>query len=178
MEIKKIVVGQIQTNCYILTSNNEIVVIDPGDDRNLILEEIQENKEAVKYIINTHYHFDHVLANKEIRMSTGAKILIHEAEKNFIDFIADQYLCEGDIIEIGEAEFKVINTPGHTKGSICLLGNNIIFTGDTLFRNGYGRTDLDGGSENGMQKSLVRLSGIIKPGMMVYPGHGEIYKEA
>lgn len=176
MQIKRLIVGDINTNCYLLSSQDELVIIDPGGEVRKILAEIKKTGTKPKYIINTHYHFDHTLANKELKKNTGAKVLIHEAEKEFIDFSPDKFLRESDIVKIKEIKLKVIHTPGHTKGSICLLGDNIIFTGDTLFQDGCGRTDLEGGSEKEMKKSLKKLKKIIKPSMMVCPGHGEIFK--
>ena len=176
MEIKHLIVGVLETNCYLLISNNELVVIDPGDEAEKILTEIEETKAKPKYIINTHYHFDHILANQKIKEKTGAKILIHEDEKDFIDFSVDIFLKEGSKINIGDSVLKVIHTPGHTRGGICLLGEDFIFTGDTLFKDGYGRTDLLGGSQEDLMESLERLSKLLKPGMKVYPGHGEIFK--
>lgn len=183
MQIKHLVVGQLQTNCYLLESNGGLVVIDPGGDVDLIISETEKlnikvhpGSTVVKYIILTHYHLDHIEAAERLKQATNAKILIHEKEKNYLGFRAGQYLEDGDEIRVGEKELKVVHTPGHTKGSICLLGNNIIFTGDTLFKDGYGRTDLPGGSDKEMEKSLNKLKEIIKPGMTVYPGHGEIYK--
>jgi len=174
--IKQIIVGEIETNCYLFISNNELVIIDPGDEAEKILKEIKKIKAKPKYIINTHYHFDHVLANKKIKEETGVQILIHEDEKNFIDFDVDRFLKEGSKINIGDSILRVIHTPGHTEGGICLLGEDLIFTGDTLFKDGYGRTDLSGGSQKDLIESLKMLSELLKPGMMVYPGHGEIFK--
>lgn len=176
MQIKRLIVGNINTNCYLLSSQDELVIIDPGGEVRKILVEIKKLEAKPRYIINTHYHFDHTLANEELKKNTGAKVLIHEAEKDFIDFNADRWLHEDDVIGIGEIKLKVIHTPGHTKGSICFLGDCIIFTGDTLFSDGCGRTDLEGGSEKEMKKSLKKLKKIIKPSMMVCPGHGEIFK--
>ena len=133
-------------------------------------------KAKIRYIVNTHGHPDHIFANEDIRKETGAKILIHEAEKDFIRFRADKFLKDGDEIKIGESVLKILHTPGHTRGGICLLGENSIFTGDTLFKDGYGRTDLPGGSEKELERSLEKLEKILKPGMTVYPGHGEIFK--
>ena len=176
MEIKRLTVGGLQTNCYLLISGNELGIVDPGGEAGKILEEIRKIKTKPKYIINTHYHHDHVLVNQEIKKETGAKILIHEAEKDFIDFEPDEFLKEGDKIKIGESILEVIHTPGHTKGSICLKGKDFILTGDTLFKDGYGRTDLAGGSQKDMEESLEKLSKLIKPGTTVYSGHGEIFK--
>ena len=175
MEIKRLIVGSLQTNCYLLISGNELGIVDPGDEASKILEEIRKIKAKPKYIINTHYHYDHILANQEIKKETGAKILIHEAEKDFIDFEPDEFLKEGGKIKIGESILGVIHTPGHTKGSICLIGKDFILTGDTLFKDGYGRTNLAGGSQKEMKESLKRLSKLIKPGTTIYPGHGEIF---
>jgi hydroxyacylglutathione hydrolase len=175
MRIKYLKVGPLETNCYFLISRKEMVIIDPGDESLKIIEELKKTEASLKFIINTHYHPDHVSANQEIKNKTGSKILIHEAEKEFIDFRADIYLKDNDKIKIGDIILKIILTPGHTKGSICLLGDNFIFTGDTLFKEGYGRTDFDGGSQKEMKKSLIKLSKLIKPGMTVYPGHDEIF---
>ncbi len=171
MEIKHLVVGGLATNCYLLISGNELAIIDPGGEAEKILQEIKKTKAKPKYIINTHCHADHTSANKEIKKETKAKILIHEAEKDFIDFEADMFLSEEDKIKVGDCLLKVIHTPGHTRGSICLLGENFVFSGDTLFKNGYGRTDLLGGSQEDIEKSLKKLTKLLKPGMMVYPGH-------
>jgi len=176
MQIKYLKVGALETNCYFLISNEEIAIIDPGAEAQKILNELSVIDGKLKYIINTHYHPDHVSENIKIRKETGAKILIHEAEKNFIDFQADIYLKENDEIKIGDTILRVILTPGHTKGSICLLGDNFIFTGDTLFKDGYGRTDFEGGSQKELEESLKKLSKIMKLGMTVYPGHGESFK--
>lgn len=169
-------VGELKTNCYLLASEDELGIIDPGGEGERILEEIKKTKAKLKYIINTHYHLDHTSVNEKIRDETGAEILIHEAEKDFIEFKVDKFLKEGDKIKIGNAILKVIHTSGHTKGSICLLGENFVFTGDTLFQDGCGRTDLPSGSQNDLEKSLKKLSKLLKPGVIVYPGHGEIFE--
>lgn len=176
MEINHLIVGMLKTNCYLLISNNEFGIIDPGDEAERILKEIRKIKAEPKYIINTHCHSDHISANEKIKKETGAQILIHEAEKDFINFEADKFLKNKDKIRIGGSVLKVLHTPGHTKGSICLVGEKFIFTGDTLFKHGYGRTDLPGGSQKDLKESLKRLSKLLKPGMRVYPGHGEIFK--
>ena len=175
LNIQKIIVGPIETNCYLLVSNNEAVIIDPGAEGARILFELEKSGARLKYIINTHYHYDHVMANEEVRTKTGALVLIHEAEKDYIDFQVDRYLQEGEYVEFGDAKLEVINTPGHSKGSICLLGENIIFTGDTLFDGDCGRVDLAGGNWHEMEESLAKLKGIIKKGVYVYPGHGNDY---
>lgn len=174
MEIKILTIGPLLTNCYVLSSKEEAAVIDPGGESKKILEEIEDKK--VKYIILTHSHLDHIFSAVKLKEKTGAKILIHTNEKESLKIEADEFLEEGDEIKIGEESLKVILTPGHTKGSISLLGEDSILTGDTLFKDGYGRTDLPGGSPEEMEKSLKKLSGLMKPGMKIYPGHGDIFK--
>lgn len=173
MHIERIAVGSLAANCYILADNGEAAVVDPGDDCDRILAALKRSKAKLKYIINTHYHFDHTTATRELQNSVGGEILIHEDDKDFIDYNADRLLADGDILYVGSEEIRVIHTPGHTAGGICLLGDGWILTGDTLFRDGYGRTDLPGGSDERLAASLKLLKGIIKPGMTVYPGHGE-----
>jgi len=176
MEIDLLVVGPLLTNCYLVGSNEELLIVDPGGEKEKILQEARKTKAKIKYIVNTHGHPDHIFANEEIRKETGAKILIHEAEKDFITFRVDKFLKDEDEVKIGESVLRVLHTPGHTKGGICLLCGDSIFTGDTLFKDGYGRTDLPGGSEEELERSLEKLKKILKPGMTVYPGHGEIFK--
>jgi glyoxylase-like metal-dependent hydrolase (beta-lactamase superfamily II) len=175
MEIKNLIVGPLLTNCYILKSENEVIVIDPGAGLKEILKEIEGKK--LIYIILTHYHWDHTLAALKLKEKTQAKILIGEGEKDFIKFRPNRFLKDGEEIKFGKESLKIIATPGHTKGSISILGQNFIFTGDTLFQDGFGRTDLPGGSEKDLKESLKKLKEIIKPGMEVYPGHGPSFKK-
>ena len=188
MDIKHFIVGPLLTNCYLLVSNGEAAVIDPGGGTKNILKEIEESEAKLKFIILTHGHWDHTLAALKIKKETGAKILLHELEREFIKpapyrnevsgagFKIDKLLKDGDEIKIGNIVLKVIHTPGHTKGSICLLGENEIFTGDTIFKDDYGRTDLKGGSEENLKNSLKKLEKIFHPKMKIYPGHGEIFE--
>lgn len=176
MEIKRLLVGALGTNCYLLISEKEMIVIDPGSEPERVLDEIKKTEAKPEYIINTHYHPDHIGANARIKKETGAKILIHKAEKDFISFQPDGFLKDGDKIKIGNTVLEVIHTPGHTPGSICILGKDFILTGDTIFKYGYGRTDIGGGSWKDLDNSLKKLKKILKPGIKVYPGHGEIYR--
>ena len=176
IKITRLTVGALKSNCYLLVSGGEACVIDPGGEADEILAALARASAELKIIVNTHGHPDHMLADYPLKRETNAGIMIHEAEKPFLKFVADRYLREGDIIGIGSDTLEVIHVPGHTPGGICLLGRGFIFTGDTLFRDGYGRTDLAGGSPEDMAKSLRRLSRLIRPGMTVYPGHGEYYK--
>lgn len=175
MRVIPLIVGSLATNCYLLISANRLVIVDPGADKEKILKKIEHSHADTIYIINTHYHPDHSKLDLELKQILSAEILIHKAEKQYIDFEADRWLKDEDTIKIGQENLKVIHTPGHSPGGICLLANDFILTGDTLFKNGRGRTDFPGGSESEMQASLKLLSRIIKPGMKVYPGHGESF---
>jgi hydroxyacylglutathione hydrolase len=175
MEVVKLKVGSLRTNCYLLISRGEAIIIDPGGDEDLILDKLNKYHAKLLNIVNTHYHFDHTAGNALLKTKTGVPILIHQAEKEFIDFRPDIFLQADDKIKFGDEELRVIHTPGHSAGSICLIGDKIIFTGDTLFKGTHGITFVAGGSEEEMQKSLAKLKKIIKPGMHVYPGHGHDY---
>jgi len=193
MEIKKLIVGPLLTNCFLLSSKNDLAIIDPGCDAKKILQEIKKTGKSLNYIILTHSHLDHISAALTIKKETEAKLLIHEIEKYSLNFEPDILLKDynppttssrspkderapRDTIKIGEITLKVLHTPGHTPGSICLLGKNFVFTGDTLFKSGVGRTDLPGGSSKHLQESLQKLARFLKPGTKIYPGHGEIFE--
>lgn len=175
MEIKTFVVGPLLTNCYLISSDSEFAIIDPGYVTKELLKEIEGKN--IKFIILTHYHWDHVLGVKKIKEKTGAKILIHKADKDFLKIPIDQVLEGGEEIKLGKETLKIIHTPGHSPGSICILGKDFIFTGDTLFEDGFGRTDLAGGSQKDLEKSLKILDQIIKPGMKIFPGHGPSFNK-
>jgi glyoxylase-like metal-dependent hydrolase (beta-lactamase superfamily II) len=176
MEIKKIVLGEMESNCYLIRSGEELCIIDPGEGDIPLIDKELENKVKLRYIINTHYHEDHTANNGKIKEKYGGKVLIHEAEKDYIDFNFDRFLKEGDIVSFGDVDLKILHIPGHSAGSICILYKNYIFTGDTVFLNGCGRWDLLGGSEKELEASLLRLSKIIKPGMNICSGHGEMFE--
>jgi len=176
MKIRHLVVSTFLTNCYILIDGIEAAVIDPGGETQKIIQEVDKNGAILKYIILTHFHLDHTLSALKIREEKMASILIHEGEKKFLKFEPDEFLTDKSKIKIGKTYLEVIHTPGHTKGSICLLGDGLIFTGDTIFKDGFGRTDLPGGSMADLEKSLRKLKLVLKTGMAVYPGHGEVFK--
>jgi glyoxylase-like metal-dependent hydrolase (beta-lactamase superfamily II) len=170
MLIKTIKVGDLQTNCYIVIDekSNEAVIIDPGDEASEILRELKNLK--IRYIILTHGHPDHFGAVNNIKAKTGAPLLMHPADNWF--FKPDKELSEGQEIKFGEISLKVLHTPGHTKGGVCLYANGHLFSGDTLFSEAHGRTDLPGGSIEEMRKSLKRLASLPDE-TRVYPGHDE-----
>ncbi|MGM0368795.1 MAG: MBL fold metallo-hydrolase [Bacillota bacterium] len=190
MFIEKLVVGEMDANCYILADEDttEGIVIDPGGSADKIMDVIQKNNLDIKYVVNTHGHIDHIAANKEIIEATTAPLLIHQADANFLKdselnlsaFLssspidipsADELLEAGSRISFGQFDLEVLHTPGHTKGSICLVGDNYLFSGDTLFCNGIGRTDLATGSRKNLNQSLIEIAR-LKQGLTVYPGHG------
>ncbi len=190
MIVKTLCVGMLQTNCYIVgcEETKEGVIIDPGGNAKRILAEVEKLGLKIKYIINTHGHFDHTLANKEVVKATGAPLAIHSADAPmltqgggaiFFGIIgkasppADIMLEEGQILALGNVELEVLHTPGHSPGSICLYNEEegVLFDGDVLFNMGIGRTDLPGGNYNLMMDSLQRLL-TLPDETMVYPGHG------
>lgn len=191
MILKRLEVGPLGTNCYILGCEQTLkgAVIDPGGDAGMIKREIDALKLEIEYIINTHGHGDHILGNEELKELTGASLLIHEEDagylvdpqKNLTGFFgkaikglqADRLLKEGDAINIGqEVTLTVIHTPGHTPGGICLDTGEHLFTGDTLFAGSIGRTDFPGGSYQTLIYS-VRTKLFTLPGdRRVWPGHG------
>ena len=188
LEVIKLVVGEFSTNCYLLKSGNEGLVIDPGSQGSLILKKIKELGLEIKYILNTHGHFDHIAANDTVREATGAPVAIHHLDApcltssyrnsslllgwNLRQKPADVLLNEGDVLEFGLHSLTVFHTPGHTPGSASFLIEDRIFVGDLLFAGSIGRTDLFGGSTEAMKKSLKRLQEFSEE-TVVYPGHGE-----
>jgi glyoxylase-like metal-dependent hydrolase (beta-lactamase superfamily II) len=188
-KVIRIVVGDIATNCYLLHSNEEIAVIDPGFEGSKILDTAKTLDGKITHIINTHGHIDHIGANKIIKEMTEAKIYVHKDDAEMLthpaknlsllvgEFVqspaVDVILNENDIIKVGQVELKVIHTPGHTKGGICLIGDKFAFTGDTLFFDSIGRTDLPDADEKKMFESLNRLKTLLSDDMVIYPGHGE-----
>ena len=182
MKTQVFVLGMLSTNCYIVhcRKTKAAIVIDPGFDHaseaEQILNYVDEEGLSVKFVVDTHGHEDHVGGNRLIKQKYHAPVCIHKCDAGVIDLGDDMgpanvILNEGDILEFGDAELKVMHTPGHSPGSICLLGEKLIFTGDTLIAEGIGRTDFAGGSDRNMRLSLGRLR-CLPEGLVVYPGHG------
>lgn len=187
MEIKTLIVGPIQENCYIASDpqSQEAVVIDPGDEADLIIEYIQEKKLHVNYILLTHGHHDHIGAVAEVKAATNALVAIHaddqmmltDAGKNLGDIIlspADMVLHNNDVISFGSYHLRVIYTPGHTQGGCCYYeaSEKVCFTGDTLFKGTVGRTDLYGGDYGAILVSVRERLAIVSDDCAIYPGHG------
>ncbi len=181
MNIKTIPVGQLETNCYVVVNEETLacVVIDPGDESNAIMDYIESNRLRCEAIMLTHGHFDHVGAVNEILEQTGCALYInprdegYEVGKSGMKFKMPEggkYYDDGDIIAEAGLEFKVLATPGHTPGSVCLICGGALFTGDTLFRGSCGRADLPGGSMREEMRSLKKICE-LEGDYEVYPGH-------
>jgi hydroxyacylglutathione hydrolase len=180
--VKELTVGPIMANCFILgcEETKEAAVIDPGDEADRILMTLAESALTVKYIINTHGHFDHVSANKRLKEVTGADILIHPldaAAASAWGFSSenspppDRMLEDGDIVTVGNIELTVLHTPGHTPGGISLYTDGAVFVGDTLFAGSIGRTDFPGGDFDTLKLSIQRKLYTLNDDVAVYPGH-------
>ena len=190
MEIIKLTLGMLAVNCYIIKySENKAAIIDPGDEEAKIVKELDNRGLTPAKIILTHGHFDHIGAaaflkekyNIPLYICEKDNIMLSDREKSgayiapFVKYNpveADGFLKEGDLVELGEISLKVMETPGHSEGSICLLGEDFIFTGDTLFQGSVGRTDLFSGSGKKLMESVKRLAGLEKD-YRLYCGHGE-----
>ena len=189
--IKSVVVGPVDVNCYILKdkATGKGAVIDPGGHVERIMSLINDMKADIAEIIITHGHFDHIGALDELRNAVGCGASIHELDaemllksrKNLSIFMgtdasfrpAERLLKDGDVIRFGESFLKVIHTPGHTAGGICLYdGDKVLFSGDTLFAGSVGRSDFPGGDHYQLIESVVKALAEGKDETVVYPGHG------
>ncbi|MBI2326309.1 MBL fold metallo-hydrolase [Candidatus Collierbacteria bacterium] len=214
--VKTLPVGDLTANCYLVSDGDECLIIDPGDDADFITETIANEKLTPTAIVLTHGHFDHVLGCLELKLNFDVPILLHEKDKKIYTSAnqsaahwlkkktlkvppIDQFIKEADKIKVGAQTLTVIETPGHTPGSICLYhplpplklrggerSSGVIFTGDTLFANAVGRTDLSYSSPSDLAKSLKKIrslpsepfplsKGEPKGVIVVYPGHGESF---
>ncbi len=170
MRVETVVLGKLATNCYLVETNAGTVLIDPAvyTDR---LQELLHGR-RVDYVVNTHGHFDHVGGNWDLK-KRGSPLLIHHADLVYVDKAFprhpgfDRYIDDGDEI----AGLRVIHTPGHSPGSVTLVGDGIMFTGDLLFAGSIGRTDFPGGSDADMWRSLALILA-LDGDFRVYPGHG------
>jgi len=189
MFIKQMIVGSMSVCCYILAceSTGQGMIIDPGGDEDAILAACAKQGITVVAIVNTHGHPDHVCGNAGIKQATGAPIIMHTEDNAFFNKPlarqyfsmlglamsppADRTVMDGDSITAGTVSLTVIHTPGHTPGGICLYSAPHLFSGDTLFAGGEcGRTDLPGGSDEEMSRSLARLAR-LPDNTRIYSGH-------
>ncbi len=191
MNIITIPNGTMQANCYIVETEKSAVIIDPGYLERDISAYIAKNPDKIKFILLTHRHFDHLNATMAVKKLTGAKIVINELDEGGLysdllslgnmaggfygkadpDAHADIYVDEGDTVTAGDMVFKVLYTPGHSEGGVCYLTENILFSGDTLFKGSIGRTDFPSSNNAEMRASLDRLAQLPED-TVVYPGHG------
>jgi len=192
MIVKMLAVGPFAANCYIVgsSSTKQGMIIDPGSEAETILRTVQQTGLSISLIVITHAHIDHVGALRAVQARTNAQFAIHEAEKGFV-FSApmriltsvgltpvksppqpDRLLKDGDLIDLGDLHFKVLHTPGHSSGGICLSGHEVVFSGDTLFKLGIGRTDFPGMSHELLIKSIREKLMVLPDETIVYPGHG------
>lgn len=180
--IHTLVLGPLETNCYIvsLPGKNDVVVIDPGDDIPALQAALQGKN--VCGVLITHAHYDHILGLPALK---DCPIYVHEADapamtdaaRNMAsadmiqpDVPATHTVKDGDIVSLAGIDFSVLHTPGHTLGGVCYQVGDVLFTGDTLFAHGYGRTDLYGGNFSQLRQSLRTL---LRMNVHIYPGHGE-----
>ncbi len=193
MVAKMFTVGALATNCYVVScvETREAIIIDPGFDDQLeaehIIRYVKENKLELKSIVNTHGHPDHTCGNGFMKREFSIPVMIHKDDADMIgekgrvisEFFgfrnasppADKLLADEEIVRFGKTTLKVMHTPGHSRGSISLLGKNEVVTGDTLFAGSIGRTDFPESSETDMQLSLQKLAKLPNH-LVVYPGHG------
>ncbi len=184
MQIHTIVVGELSTNCYIVVSKEKkALIIDPGDEAPVLREFLDRHGIQAVFVVNTHGHIDHIKADAAL----GLPVWIHEKDASSVISPEDnlmasffgtfdpvrpaRLLVDQDKVELEELSFTVIHTPGHTPGGICLSGEGVLFSGDTLFCNGVGRTDFPGASAAELRRSLEKLA-CLEPVTAVYPGHG------
>jgi len=190
MLLYKIAVGSFEVNCYILAEKRggKGVIIDPGDEGKLILNKVKENDLGIIYIIATHAHIDHIGDVELIREATGAEFLLHPLDIPFLkdpqlnlSFILESprsfllphsSIQEGEKLQVGSLEIKVMHTPGHTPGSICLEVDKCVFSGDTLFAGGVGRVDFPGGDFKRLRRSIREKLLSLPPNTRILPGHG------
>ncbi|RMW33220.1 MAG: MBL fold metallo-hydrolase [Nitrosopumilus sp.] len=175
MIVHQIQVGNMQNFSYIVVDEDtsESIIIDPSWDLIELEMVIKENNLKIKYIVNTHHHFDHTLGNEAMAESTKAPIIQHENS----ELKHDITVKDGDIIEFGNSKLKVLHTPGHSKDSICLIGDGKIFSGDTLFVGNCGRIDLPGGSAKELYHSLFDVLYSLDDNLVMYSGHNYGHKE-
>ena len=189
MLVKQYEVGNFAVFCYLIgdEESQEGLFIDPADDANTLLAEAKFfGLNKIKYIVNTHSHIDHIMGNAEMAKKTGAKIVIHEEDAAalvrtppyMLEMFratasppADSVVKEGDVIQVGNVKLKVLHTPGHSAGGICLYFDGMVFTGDTLFVGSVGRTDFPGSSWEVLEASIRQKLYVLPGETVVFPGH-------
>jgi hydroxyacylglutathione hydrolase len=185
MQIQTFNVGILSTNCYVAncTKTREAIIIDPGFDytheADQIMRYVDKNTLKVKFIVNTHGHSDHIQGDKILKRKYGVPICIHALDEHYLKELGESIppanilLEDGTVLKFGQSTLKVMHTPGHTLGGLSLVGEKLVFTGDTLFAGGIGRTDFGGGSDRDMKLSLEKLM-CFPDDYVVFPGHGAV----
>lgn len=189
MTVRTLCLGELDTNCYVVWDDTrKAMVIDPADEADKILAVIEAENLSVSAVVLTHVHFDHLLAAEAVCAATGAPLCVGQGDedalsdpiRNLSDVFqmcppvvlrADKLLCDGDVLTMGDTSFTVLETPGHTPGCICLMGDGVLFAGDTLFYDSIGRVDFPGSDVSAMVTSLRRLA-TLPADLTVYSGHG------
>jgi len=191
MIVKRLVLGPLSTNCYVAMceKTHDAIVIDPADNGEAILNTLKSLGAVLRFVVLTHCHFDHAGAAAMLCEKEGASLVCHEKESGSLSSPAinlsgrfgfpeiilypDKTVTEGDQITFGDTSLKVISTPGHTVGGMCLYGENVLFSGDTLFAGSIGRTDFPGGSFETIESSIREKLYVLPEETAVYSGHGE-----
>jgi hydroxyacylglutathione hydrolase len=185
MQIQTFSVGMLSTNCYVVNcpETEEAIIIDPGFETSFEAEQIIRFVDAkalkVKFIVNTHGHKDHVSGDIVLKRKYGISICIHTSDAHCLSDLGEKLspanvlLEDEGVLKFGQLSLRVMHTPGHTLGSISLVGEKNVFTGDTLFAGGIGRTDFEGGSDRDMRRSLEKLLR-LPDSYVIYPGHGAV----
>jgi len=192
MKYREIIVGGLETNCYLVYCEETLqcAVVDPGAEPERIFLEIAEAELKPVVIINTHGHVDHIGANRDMKDHFGVPLYIHAADSPMLGKIqqlelslflgakdsppADHLMSDGEEIKIGNSVLRVLHTPGHSPGSVSLLGDGFLLSGDTLFFEGVGRTDLPGGSQKQLEQSLREKVMTLPDETVILPGHGPL----
>lgn len=190
MNIETVVVGQLETNCYIVScpKTKACAVVDPGAEPDRILAAVRRLGLKPVVLVNTHGHIDHIGANRDVIDAHAVPLAIHALDAPFLEIAGglelsfvlgarpspppDRFLEDGGRVEVGASALEVLHTPGHSLGSVCLLGPGFLLSGDTLFEGGVGRTDLPGGSERDLERSIRTRILVLPPETRVLPGHG------
>jgi len=191
MRIRNLHEGSWPSNCFLLSSGSDALIIDPSVSADRVLSVLHDELLTLHAILLTHGHFDHILSLDRLRAETQAPALIHEADADFLTDPAkscyltmlgrtichrpaERFVADGEQLRFGSLVLTVMHTPGHTGGSVCYRTGNRMFVGDTIFAEGYGRTDLPGGSAEVLLASLSALAALnrAEPGITIHPGHG------
>ena len=177
MKIKRFIGGMLESNGYVIYSEDggSCFIIDPGYNGSVFTEYVKEHGLSPKGILLTHNHYDHVGAVERVKDELGCPVYMHRADCDDYKKNVDVYMEDGDVLDLDGEEIKIVSTPGHTKGSVCFVSekSRAAFTGDTVFNVDLGRTDLKGGSQADMERSIRNIVDKWPNDFTIYPGHGD-----